>query len=126
MVLGRSIVKPPSEAEEGKALVSYLRMRGFKFTHIANETGSGAGAKFQGIRNKQQGVSKGFPDYLVIANDNLIAIELKRVKGSKVSPEQREWLSALSKSGVDSFISYGAKDAIEYLDSKYPRGKVEF
>ena len=107
----------PTEAQEAVTLTTYLRVRGFRFTHIANETGSGQGAKFQGIRNKRQGVSKGFPDYMVIVDNKLIAIELKRSKGGKVSPEQKEWLSALSKAGVDAFVSYGAKDAIEYIES---------
>lgn len=119
-------MKQPTEAEEGRKLVSYLRLRGFKFTHIANETGSGAGAKYQGIRNKQQGTSKGFPDYIVIADNKLVAIELKRIEGGKVSPEQKEWLAALSNAGADAFISYGADDAIEYFEEYYPRKAVEF
>jgi VRR-NUC domain len=91
------------------------------FTHIANETGSGRIAQLQGIRNKQQGMSKGFPDYLVIVNSKLLAIELKRVKGSRVSFEQKEWLAALSKAGIDAFISYGAQDAIDYIEQIAPR-----
>ena len=61
-------MKPPTEAEEGRTLVAYLRLKGYKHTHIANETGAGRNARFQGIRNKQQGVSKGFPDYLIITS----------------------------------------------------------
>lgn len=107
----------PTEAQEARMLTAYLRVRGFRFTHIANETGSGQNARFQGIRNKQQGVSKGFPDYLVIVDDKLIAIELKRVKGGKVSPEQKEWIIALNKANIDAFVSYGAKDAIDYIEN---------
>lgn len=43
----------PTEAEEGKALVSYLRMRGLTFTHIPNETGSSPEARRRAIRMKQ-------------------------------------------------------------------------
>jgi len=102
-------------------LVAYLRMRGFKFTHIANETGSGRMAKLQGIRNKQQGLSKGFPDYLIVIGSKLIAVELKRTSGGKLSLEQAEWLKCLAGSGVDAFVAKGAQEAIEYLEIAYPR-----
>ena len=109
-------MKPPTEAQEGRTLVAYLRIKGYKFTHIANETGSGTGARFQGIRNKQQGVSKGFPDYLVIVGNKLVAIELKRTKGGRVSIEQREWLEALSSTGMWAIVAHGAKEAIDFIE----------
>lgn len=106
----------PTEAQEGRILVAYLRLRGYRFTHIANETGGGAGARFQGIRNKQQGTSKGFPDYLVIKHNKLIAIELKRIKGSKTTPEQTAWLAALKECGVVVGLCKGAKEAIDLIE----------
>jgi hypothetical protein len=109
-------VKPPTEAQEARTLVAYLRVRGYRFTHVANETGSGRGARFQGIRNKQQGTSKGFPDYLVIVNNRLVAIELKRTKGSSTSQEQKDWIEALNNAGVDAVICKGAEEAINYIE----------
>lgn len=106
----------PTEAEEGKTLVAYLRIKGYKFTHIGNETGSTPDAKRRAIRMKQQGLSRGFPDYIVIAHGELYAIELKRVKGSRVAPEQREWLEALASVGVRAAICHGAKEAIEFIE----------
>lgn len=106
----------PTEAQEGKMLVAYLRIRGFMFTHIANETGSGASARFQGIRNKQQGVSKGFPDYLVIVRNRLCAVELKRTKRSTVSPAQKVWIDALNACGVPARICRGANEAITFIE----------
>lgn len=110
------MIPVPTEAQEGRTLVAYLRLRGLRFTHIANETGSGAGARFQGIRNKQQGVSKGFPDYLVIVPGRMLAIELKRTKGSKVTPEQLEWLDELEKVGVQGAVCKGAEAAINFIE----------
>lgn len=107
----------PTEAQEGKALVAYLRLKGYKFTHIGNESGSTPDAQRRAIRMKQQGLSRGFPDYLVIAHGELYAIELKRVKGSKVAPEQREWLEALAAVGVRAAICHGAKEAAEFIES---------
>ena len=106
----------PTEAEEAKALVAYLRLKGYKFTHISNETGSGRIAMLQGIRNKQQGTSKGFPDYLIIVNNVLIAIELKRLKGSTTSQEQKDWIEALNNAGIPAEICKGWYSAVEFID----------
>ena len=106
----------PTEAQEARTLVAYLRVRGYRFTHIANETGIGKNARFQGIRNKQQGTSKGFPDYLIIVNNRLVAIELKRTKGSVTSKEQKEWIEALNNCGIEATICKGAEEAIKYIE----------
>ena len=108
-------MKPLTEAEEGRVLVSYLRVKGYKFTHIANETGSGRGAMMQGRRNKQQGVSKGFPDYLIIANNHVLAIELKRTKDSHTTPEQKSWIEALNTVGIPAKVCKGAEAAIQFI-----------
>jgi hypothetical protein len=109
----------PTEAQEAHTLVAYLRTRGYKFTHIPNETGGSLEAKRRAIRMKQQGTSKGFPDYLVIVPEvGLVAIELKRIKGSKVSEEQKEWLNALNACpGITAVIAKGAEEAITVLES---------
>lgn len=107
----------PLEAEEGKTFVAYLRLKGYKFFHVPNETGSSPEARRRAGRMKQQGVSRGVPDYFVIVNHVLCAIELKRVRGSTVSPEQREWLGVLSACGVKCFIARGAAEAIEAVES---------
>ena len=111
----------PLEAEEGKTLVAYLRVRGYKFTHIPNETGSSPEARRRAIRMKQQGTNKGFVDYIVIVPtsrgiDRTIGIELKRQRGSTVSPEQREWVAALTRAGVESRICKGAAAAMEFIE----------
>lgn len=108
----------PTEAQEGRTLVAYLRVKGYRFTHCANETGSGKSARFQGIRNKQQGVSKGFPDYLVWVNGKMIAIELKRIKGSVTSPEQKDWIAFLQSVGTPAAICKGAEAAIAFINEQ--------
>lgn len=106
----------PTEAEEAKALVAYLRLKGYRFTHCANETGSGRIAMMQGVRNKQQGVSKGFPDYMIIINNQLIAIELKRCKGSTTSSYQKEWIEALNNCNIPAKICKGWVEAVDFID----------
>jgi hypothetical protein len=112
-------MKPPTEAEEAKVLVAYLRVHGYKFFHAPSETGSSDEAKRRAIRMKQQGTVRGYPDYTIIVRNKLVFIELKRAKKSlsKVSPEQREWLTALAACGTECAIAYGANEAIEFIES---------
>ena len=107
----------PTEAEESKTLVAYLRIKGLKFQHVPNETGSSPEAKRRAIRMKQQGTSRGFPDYLIIKDGQLIAIELKRLKRSVTSPEQLEWLQALAACGVQAAVCHGAAECITFIES---------
>ncbi len=95
------INRTPTEQQEAEALAAYLRLKGYKFTHIPNETGSDPRARARAVRMKRAGVSRGFPDYLIFANDRRFAIELKRRKGGKTTPEQLDWLSVLDEYGFN-------------------------
>jgi len=68
---------------------------------------------------KQQGTSKGFPDYIVaLPGTGLLAIELKRSvkKLSRTSPEQLAWIETLNKCpGVEARVCYGAESAIAFI-----------
>lgn len=107
----------PTEAQEAATLVAYLRVKGYKFTHIGNETGSSPEARRRAIRLKRQGVSRGFPDYLILVPAGLVAVELKRTKGSTTTPEQREWIDALNSVGVPATIARGAEEAIKFVET---------
>lgn len=107
----------PTEAQEAATLVAYLRVRGFKFTHVANETGGTPEAKRRAIRVKREGTSRGFPDYVVIVNNTLVFIELKRRSGSRISPEQVEWIKALQDAGAVAQICKGAGEAITLIEN---------
>jgi len=107
----------PLEAEEGKTLVAYLRRKRYTFTHTPNETGHTPEARRRAIRMKQQGTSKGFPDYTIILKRGGIAIiELKRVRGSATSPEQKEWIAAFQAAGVPARICRGAAESIAFIE----------
>lgn len=117
----------PTEQQECDKLVQYLRLRGIRFTHIANETGAGRDSRMQGRRNKRAGMAKGVPDYMIILPLGLFFIEMKRIKGSKVSQEQKDWIAALQDlDGVEARICYGADDAIKFIESYYPRSTSGF
>lgn len=100
-------VPAPTEAYEASRLVDYMRAKKLPFTHVANETTS----KLQGARNKRAGVSKGFPDFLICLPGKLLCIELKRKRGGRISPEQKQWLVWLNSSGCRAIVCYGFEDA---------------
>ena len=106
----------PTEQQEAEALAAYLRTKGYDFTHIPNETGSDPAARRRAVRMKRAGVSRGFPDYVIFAGGIRFAIELKRKKGGKASPEQRAWLEVLAAYGFECAIANGAEEAIEFIE----------
>lgn len=64
------------------------------------------------------GLKKGVPDiFLPIAAGTYhgMFIEMKRVKGSRVSDEQMEWISKLTEQGYKCVIAYGHEQAINYI-----------
>jgi hypothetical protein len=48
-----------------------------------------------------------------------MAIELKRSKGGRVSPEQAQWLRILSDNGWRAVVCHGAYDAINEVKALY-------
>lgn len=106
----------PTEDQEQRTLVAYLRVKGYKLHHSPNATGHTAEARRRAGRMKAAGTSKGFPDLLVFTGKNSYAIELKRRKGGKVTPEQREWLQVLAAHGFKVAVCRGAGEAIQLIE----------
>lgn len=109
----------PTEDQEAQTFATWLRFKNFKFTHIANESGLPPKvAMIASAKKKRMGLSPGVPDFMVIIPNGLIFIELKRLKGSKTSEEQKEWVSKLNKiPNVEAKICYGATQAIDFVAS---------
>jgi len=71
-----------------------------------------------GAHMKRMGVRAGVPDVLLPvakAGYNGLAIELKRSIGGRVSPEQQKWLSRLEEQGWQTYVCYGADEAIQTI-----------
>lgn len=119
----------PTEAEESKALMQYMRLRRLRFTHIKNETGRSVRGKhvrnWRAVWAAMDGVSAGFPDFLVIVNNRLLAIELKRAKGGQLSPKQKEWIEDLKACGIDAKVCKGAEEAIKFINEYLGTEKIE-
>lgn len=111
----RSARPVPTEAAEQIALRQYLDIKGYKYFRVPSETYTQSWN--QKRLNKALGVVKGVPDMFVIAHGILIAVELKRVKGGVISPEQKEWIKALNDVGTPAAICKGAEEAIAFIES---------
>lgn len=111
----------PTEYEEACTLADWMEWSGLKYSHIPNETYTKSFK--QKMKNKNQGVKKGIPDYICIIpteksktnKAEIVFIELKRKKRGVVSKEQKEWIEAINEAGVDAHIAKGADQAIEIL-----------
>ena len=71
---------------------------------------------------KRMGMSKGFPDLIVLARNKsqtheVLFIEMKRQKGSTVQPEQKEWIKRLDESGYCVGVAKGCESAINILNN---------
>ena len=115
----------PTEAQEQARLAGLLDQltvngKPLVWAHPPNESyGIGPVA---GNRRKRQGVKRGLPDLLLFSKSPVTgkpcAIEMKRVKYSSTTPEQREWLRKLDEEcGWDTFICKGYNAAFEVLKS---------
>ena len=120
-------IKPPTEAEEQKAFVQWLKFMNIAHTAVTNEQQMSSQNKLMALRSgakqKAMGRSKGFPDMIIILEDKCLFIEMKRVKGSTTSKEQKVWIETLNGLGHHSKVCKGAKEAIEFVELYLPERK---
>ena len=108
---------PPEEAEQ-LALVQWLELHKIKYTHVPNEVKHKVQYR---VKQKRLGVQAGLPDILIFDRPPLypenvgVAIELKRQKGGRVTPEQTAWLEHLKVRGWTVAVCRGAMEAIRFL-----------
>ena len=112
----------PTEFQEGRTLAQYLDilvMQGkvIVYTHANQETYTKS--MNQKMKAKVSGVRPGLPDYIIITNHKVLFVELKRLKGSRLSEAQEVWLKAIGVGHKRSFatVAYGFEGAKEFIDS---------
>lgn len=107
----------PTESVEQQHLFQWAALQSGAFPelhmlyHIPN---GGARSRATAGRLKAEGVKAGVPDLCLPVPRGTahgLYIELKRRRGGKVSPAQREWLERLSARGYDTAVCYGWEDA---------------
>lgn len=120
----------PLETEEQQNLFQWARLMEGKYPelrllhHIPN---GGLRNKPVAVRLTAEGVRRGVPDIcLPVARGDYhgLYVELKRIKGSKTSDEQEEWIDLLNKNGYRAEICFGFDEARRVIEG-YLRGENE-
>ena len=107
---GRAILKVPTEHEEQREYVRWFR-QAYPEVRIMAIPNGGARSPATAGRLKAEGVSPGVPDLFIPAWG--LWVEMKRAKGGKVSPEQKEWHQYLASCGYRVIVGLGQADAIK-------------
>ena len=111
----------PTEGEEQARLFSWCRMMARQYPelellfHIPN---GGSRNKAEAGRFKAEGVKAGVPDlFLPVARGGChgLFIEMKRLDGGRVRPEQKAWMDKLREQGFDAVVCRGWEGASEAL-----------
>lgn len=112
----------PTEHEEQTALFEWAARRLSLYPELDLMfaiPNAGAGAqKGQAGKMKAEGVKPGVPDtFLPVARQRYHGcfIEMKRIAGSRVEPEQIEWQAKLQAQGYFTAICKGCEEAQELL-----------
>jgi hypothetical protein len=120
--------KVPSEDSEQIRLVNWLEKHypEIRFYHTANGKKRD---KVTGHALKMLGVKAGVPDLVFPEPRNGkcgLYIEMKKIKGGKVSPEQKDWLNWLASVGYATAVCAGAENAKEIIaDYFYLKPRTE-
>jgi len=126
---GRNRLPVPTEHEEQKALFEWASLRLSIYPELEMLfaiPNAGAGAQSgQAGKMKAEGVKAGVPDtFLAVARKGYHGcfIEMKRIAGSTVEPEQTEWLFNLNAQGYYTAICKGCEQAqkvlVAYLEGR--------
>ena len=114
----------PTESVEQQNLFRWARLQSGAHPelallyHIPNE---GKRSVHTGRRMRAEGLKRGVPDIcLPVARGGKhgLYVELKRLRGSKTSDDQREWLAALEAQGYAVALCKGWEAAAEVI-TKY-------
>lgn len=104
----------PSEHAEQVTLVAECKRLWPELRIIAIPNGG-----FRHIRTAQklkaEGVQKGVPDLFIPALN--LWIELKKTKGGRTSPEQKDWIEYLNSIGHTAVVCKGHAEALEAIRS---------
>lgn len=105
----------PTEDQEQIMLATWLAKQGIRFYAVPN---GGHRNMLEALKFKRMGVSAGIPDLCIPIPSGTyhgLYIELKRVKGGKVSAYQSDWLLFLREKGYYAEVAHGFDEAREMV-----------
>lgn len=106
------------ESTVQRALAQYLDYAGLLWLHCPNE---GKRNQITGRLLKLAGLKSGVPNIIIfdpppnIPDAKGAVIELKKLSGGKVSPEQEKWIFDLMERGWVAMIAEGLNEALKTL-----------
>jgi hypothetical protein len=108
-----------TEEQEQTAVVQYLELlktqkKVVAFTAIPNATFTRSWN--QKNKNTRTGVRAGLPDLFIIFHQKALFIELKRLKLSSTSKEQKKWIKNINSVGITAVICKGFDEAKVVID----------
>jgi len=119
--MARAAERVATEAQEQTALFQWAMMQQGRHPelalmhHIAN---GGSRHQLEAVNLKRQGVKPGVPDIcLPVARNGChgLYIEIKRLKGGRLSEYQKEWIDALTEQGYQCAVCNGWEAASEII-----------
>lgn len=109
---------PPTEYQEHVALMKWIatqpNIRDI-FIHIPNE---GKRNPISGAHLKRMGMRKGVSDFFLPKpnkESHGLWVELKRTKGARETPEQKDWINKMKALNYDAHFAYGWEHAREII-----------
>jgi len=112
----------PTEHEECVLLKQWLDLmvnngKVVLYSHIPHETYTKSWN--QKLKNKQVGVKKGVPDYVIVTKKLVLFVEMKRTKGGVVGEEQKQWIEAINNAstGINARVCKGFDEAKEFIET---------
>ena len=119
----RAVLGTLSEHEEQVAVMAWAGVMAARFPALrllfAVPNGARTGMR-TAVKLKREGLRAGVPDLFLPAaraGYNGLFLELKRVKGGRVSDVQREWHAELRLAGYAVAVCHGADEAQQCLAS---------
>jgi hypothetical protein len=111
----------PTEETEQRTFCAWLDVWSICYMHVPNE---GKRSLVAGKRLKGVGLKPGFPDLIIFDHPPAkpeapgVIIEMKtKNPRSKLSPQQKSWLTNLTRRGWITSVCNGAEAAIEFMVS---------
>jgi hypothetical protein len=112
--------KLPTEHEDQAALITWFDLQYPKLSgRLAASSGGARMRPATAKKEKAAGMRKGYPDLNLLTPRHGFAgliIEMKRVKGGRLDPDQADWLQWLNDQGFMAVVCKGfdaAKETIE-------------
>ena len=103
----------PTEHEEQRTFVQWFRSK-FPDVRIMAIPNGGARSPSVACRLKAEGVARGVPDLFI--PEWRLWIEMKRIKGGVLSPEQQDWIEYLKNNDYICIVGYGCEGAIREVE----------